>query len=114
MRVFIKTPCRLHFSLIDLNGSLNRVDGGIGLALKKPNFTIEVLDRESLTHRGVGDFAWDLLPKNQKVLETGLGKVVFSVECSDYPNYDELLKIIIEITEKFPQDLKTTSCFYKI
>jgi beta-ribofuranosylaminobenzene 5'-phosphate synthase len=81
------------------------VDGGIGLALKKPNFTIEVLDRESLKHRGVGDFAWNLLPENQKVLETGLGRVVFSVECSDYPNYNELLDTVIDITDKFIQKL---------
>jgi beta-ribofuranosylaminobenzene 5'-phosphate synthase len=84
------------------------VDGGIGLALKKPNFTIEVLDRESLSHRGVGDFAWNLLPENQKVLETGLGRVVFSVECSDYPDYDELLDTVIDITDKFIKKLINT------
>lgn len=105
VRVFIKTPCRLHFSLIDLNGSLNRVDGSIGLTLEKPNFTIEVLDRESLMNRGVGDFAWNLLPENQKVLETPLGRVVFSVECSDHPNLDELLNVVIEITDTFIRKL---------
>jgi len=108
MRVFIKTPCRLHFSLIDLNGSLNRVDGGIGLTLKKPNFTIEVLDRESLMNRGVGEFAWNLLPENQKVLETQLGRVVFSIECSDHPNFDDLFDTVFEITEKFIQKLINT------
>ena len=105
MRIFIKTPCRLHFSLIDLNGSLGRIDGGIGLTLEKPNFTIELLDRESLMNRGVGDFAWNLLPDNQKVLETPLGRVVFSVECSDHPNLDELLSVVIEITDTFIRKL---------
>jgi len=105
LRVFIKTPCRLHFSLIDLNGSLGRVDGGIGLTLKKPNFSIEVLDRESLIHRGVGDFAWDLLPENQKVLETEIGKVVFSVECSDCPDPNDLLQSLLDITANFIQKL---------
>jgi beta-ribofuranosylaminobenzene 5'-phosphate synthase len=105
MRIFIKTPCRLHFSLIDLNGSLNRVDGGIGLTLKNPNFTIEVLDRESLRHRGVGEFAWDLLPENQKVLETDLGQVVFSVECSDCSDPNDLLITVTEIAEKFIKQL---------
>lgn len=38
--VKITTPSRLHFSLIDLNGVLGRVDGGFGLAIAKPNFQI--------------------------------------------------------------------------
>lgn len=39
-RITIKTPSRLHFALIDLTGSLNRIDGGIGLALEEPHFRI--------------------------------------------------------------------------
>lgn len=88
-----------------MNGSLNRVDGGIGLTLKQPNFTLEVLDRESLIHRGVGKFAWELLPEKQIVLETDLGQVVFSIECSDCPNPDELLDTVSDITEKFIHQL---------
>ena len=38
--VTITTPSRLHFSLLDLNGVLGRVDGGFGLAIAKPNFQI--------------------------------------------------------------------------
>lgn len=38
--VKITTPSRLHFSLIDLNGALGRVDGGFGLAITEPNFQI--------------------------------------------------------------------------
>ncbi|NHI91734.1 MAG: hypothetical protein EAX96_04460 [Candidatus Lokiarchaeota archaeon] len=37
----IKTVSRLHFGLIDLNGSLGRIDGGIGLALNYPNTILE-------------------------------------------------------------------------
>ena len=29
-------PARLHFGLLDMNGSLGRVDGGIGLAIQEP------------------------------------------------------------------------------
>ncbi len=36
----IKTPSRLHLSLIDMNGGLGRVDGGIGIALEEPSFEI--------------------------------------------------------------------------
>ncbi len=43
----LKTPSRLHLSLIDLEGSLGRVDGGIGIALEEPCFEI---DFEKSTH----------------------------------------------------------------
>lgn len=38
--VTITTPARLHFSLIDLNGALGRIDGGFGLAIEQPHFCI--------------------------------------------------------------------------
>ena len=39
-KVTIITPSRIHLALIDLNGSLGRVDGGIGLSLSYPGFEI--------------------------------------------------------------------------
>ena len=36
----IITPSRLHIALIDLNGSYGRVDGGIGVTLSKPSFSL--------------------------------------------------------------------------
>jgi beta-ribofuranosylaminobenzene 5'-phosphate synthase len=39
-QVQITTPARLHFALIDLNGALGRIDGGIGLAIEAPRFQI--------------------------------------------------------------------------
>ena len=39
--MIIKTPSRLHMSLIDLNGSYKRIDGGIGLAIQEPQFVLE-------------------------------------------------------------------------
>ena len=38
--VKITTPSRLHFSLLDLNGALGRIDGGFGLSIAEPNFQI--------------------------------------------------------------------------
>lgn len=38
--IHITTPSRLHFSLIDLNGELGRIDGGFGLAINEPKFEI--------------------------------------------------------------------------
>jgi beta-ribofuranosylaminobenzene 5'-phosphate synthase len=40
-RVVIQTPARLHFGLIDMNGEIGRIDGGVGLALESPHTTIE-------------------------------------------------------------------------
>jgi len=41
MKIRITTPCRIHLSLIDLNGYTGRVDGGIGLMLDEPNVVFE-------------------------------------------------------------------------
>ena len=40
----ITTPSRLHITLIDLNASIGRVDGGIGLTIREPGFRI-IADR---------------------------------------------------------------------
>lgn len=45
--MIIKAPARIHMSLIDLNGSYKRIDGGIGLALSEPQFILEVQQTES-------------------------------------------------------------------
>ncbi len=36
-KVFVKTPSRLHFCLIDMNGDLGRIDGSLGISIDKPN-----------------------------------------------------------------------------
>jgi predicted sugar kinase len=38
--ITVITPSRVHLALIDLNGGLGRVDGGIGLSLSRPGFRI--------------------------------------------------------------------------
>lgn len=38
--VKVTTPARLHFGLIDLNGALGRIDGGIGIAINDPTFEL--------------------------------------------------------------------------
>ena len=40
MPITITTPSRLHFGLIDLNGELGRINGGIGVALENPGWKI--------------------------------------------------------------------------
>lgn len=39
-RIKITTPARLHFGLIDLNGALGRIDGGVGIAINDPTFEL--------------------------------------------------------------------------
>lgn len=41
MKVYVKTPARLHLGLIDLNGDLGRMFGGLGVAIDQPNVVIE-------------------------------------------------------------------------
>jgi len=50
MKVQITTPSRIHATLIDLNGSLGRIDGSIGITLANPNWKIlfETLTKNQL------------------------------------------------------------------
>ena len=41
MRVWIKTPARLHFGLVDMNGELGRLFGGLGVGIDHPNVVVE-------------------------------------------------------------------------
>ncbi len=45
--VYITSPGRLHFTLIDLNGELGRVDGGMGVALNEPSLALKVTPVDS-------------------------------------------------------------------
>lgn len=45
----IETSARLHLSLIDLNGSIGRVDGSIGLTLDKPSLKLECIENNTQT-----------------------------------------------------------------
>jgi beta-ribofuranosylaminobenzene 5'-phosphate synthase len=51
-RVIIKTPSRLHLTLIDMQGGSGRVDGGVGIALDEPGILIEVRQSPSLEVQG--------------------------------------------------------------
>jgi len=50
----VTTPSRLHLSLVDLEGGLGRVDGGIGLALEKPGVEVVVEKADGLEVSGAG------------------------------------------------------------
>ena len=45
----LRTPARLHFGLIDMNGEIGRIDGGVGLALDSPQTLIEAKKSNGIT-----------------------------------------------------------------
>jgi beta-ribofuranosylaminobenzene 5'-phosphate synthase len=46
VKVYVKTPARLHFGLIDMNGELGRFFGGLGVAIDRPNIILEAQTSE--------------------------------------------------------------------
>ncbi len=52
IKVYVKTPARLHLGLIDLNGDLGRIFGGLGVAIDHPNVVLEAKMSQKLIARG--------------------------------------------------------------
>jgi beta-ribofuranosylaminobenzene 5'-phosphate synthase len=52
VKVYVKTPARLHFGLIDLNGDLGRLFGGLGVGINHPNVVLEAQPSKSLVVTG--------------------------------------------------------------
>ncbi len=52
MRVTVKAPARLHFGFIDLDGSLGRMFGSIGLAIDEPTVILEAAPAKRLSVDG--------------------------------------------------------------
>jgi beta-ribofuranosylaminobenzene 5'-phosphate synthase len=48
-QIKVNTPARLHFGLLDMNGALGRIDGGIGLALGNPASRIAAAKSSEVT-----------------------------------------------------------------
>jgi len=48
MKVYVKTPARLHLGLIDMNRELSRVFGGLGVGINYPNVVLEASQCERL------------------------------------------------------------------
>jgi beta-ribofuranosylaminobenzene 5'-phosphate synthase len=52
VKVYVKTPARLHLGLIDLNGDLGRLFGGLGVGIDRPNVVLEAERSETLAVAG--------------------------------------------------------------
>jgi len=48
----LRTPSRIHITLIDLNGSIGRIDGGVGLAIEEPHIEIEAKRADEVLIKG--------------------------------------------------------------
>ncbi|MGC8961660.1 MAG: beta-ribofuranosylaminobenzene 5'-phosphate synthase family protein [Candidatus Bathyarchaeia archaeon] len=55
MKVYVKTPARLHLGIIDLNGGVGRIFGGIGVAISSPNVVIEAQTSDEIEVLGEGE-----------------------------------------------------------
>ena len=63
MKVFVKTPSRLHLGLIDLNGDLGRMFGGLGVGIDHPNVIVEAESSKNLFIEGQETELVNLLAK---------------------------------------------------
>jgi beta-ribofuranosylaminobenzene 5'-phosphate synthase len=52
VKVYVKTPARLHLGLIDLSGDLGRLFGGLGVGINRPNVILEAQPAERLAVTG--------------------------------------------------------------
>jgi beta-ribofuranosylaminobenzene 5'-phosphate synthase len=52
MKVQVKTPARLHMGLVDLNGDLGRMFGGLGVGIDHPNVIVEAEQSENFAITG--------------------------------------------------------------
>ena len=69
----ITTPCRLHMTLIDMNGEIGRMDGGAGLTLSSPNVKITAEETDEIQIEGLQGFADRMKKVAESVLPEGKG-----------------------------------------
>ena len=62
--MIIETPSRLHMTLIDLNGTIGRIDGGVGLTIKKPKLVLEAKPQDE----GIDIFFKESQKLNEKII----------------------------------------------
>jgi beta-ribofuranosylaminobenzene 5'-phosphate synthase len=69
----ITTPCRIHITLIDMNGEIGRVDGGAGLTLSSPGVRITAEEADGIQIKGLQGFADRMRRAAETVLPAGEG-----------------------------------------
>ena len=81
----ITTPSRLHITLIDMNASIGRVDGGIGLTLDEPSIIIKAKKSDAFEITGNSEHAERMRNSVARLLPAGDG-IHITIE-KDYPSH---------------------------
>jgi beta-ribofuranosylaminobenzene 5'-phosphate synthase len=94
--LLIETPSRLHLTLIDLNGSIGRVDGGVGLTIQKPRLIIEAeSENEGL------EIEFEESNLNQKLMDDYRDKIKNSaLKIAEFLNIDSGFRF--KVKETYP------------
>jgi len=53
IEITVKTPSRLHFSMIDLRGDLGRIHGSVGVAIDNPSIVLKAKEAPSIEVKGL-------------------------------------------------------------
>lgn len=80
--MIIETPSRLHLALIDLNGSIGRIDGGVGLTIEKPGFILktEVHDKNIEINFENNDIGQVLMNEYREKIENSAKRIIESLK----------------------------------
>jgi beta-ribofuranosylaminobenzene 5'-phosphate synthase len=81
----ITTPSRLHITLIDMNASIGRIDGGIGLTLDEPVICIRAEKSDTVEITGKSEHAERMRNSAAMLLPEGEG-ICIRIE-EDYPSH---------------------------
>lgn len=81
----ITTPSRLHLTLIDMNASIGRVDGSIGLTLDNPVIKIKARKSDIIEITGRSEHIERIRNSTKSLLPDGEG-IQISIE-EDYPSH---------------------------
>ncbi len=84
----ITTPSRLHITLIDMNASIGRVDGGIGITLDNPVIRISAEKSDNIDITGSSEHAERMIKSAMMLLPQGAG-IRIRIE-KDYPSHTGL------------------------
>ena len=106
MEINIKTPSRLHLTLLDLNGELGRIDGGLGITINKPNFEINIYDNDSIDNNKKMNLLekTDIIDKTIKI-QTKLGLILVTNESNRLVNPKDFLTTISKVIINFVDNL---------
>ncbi|MGC9516787.1 MAG: beta-ribofuranosylaminobenzene 5'-phosphate synthase [Methanomicrobiales archaeon] len=96
--MIIKTPSRLHLTLIDMNGAYGRIDGGVGITIENPQL---VLEAESIPEKNI-EIIFDSSNKESSNLNKDLrNNYIFKIESaankmSDFLNIGHGFKFTVK------------------